>query len=92
MNNIFKYKKSLTKTLVVLLLSLFINGCSVDEHIDASDELRFSKVLGKKYQLLEPLVLHADLVDDYKSKELWGYTISSFGYGGQICIVAKRNT
>ena len=77
-----------------LLFVLFFSGCSVSEYIDVSDELRFSKVIGKRYQLLKPLKLHADLVDEYKSKKLWSYTIST-GYKNRYVLWQKhipRNT
>ncbi len=76
---------------LLILLTILISGCSVDEHVDASDELRFSKVLGKRYQLLEPLALHANLVDDYKSNEILSYTITSYpGYGNRYVLWQKR--
>jgi len=74
--------------LYIFVLVLFINGCSVPEPIDASDDLRFSKVLEKRYQLLEPLKLHANLVDDYKSKEILSYTISP-GYKNRYVLWQK---
>jgi len=77
--------------ILLILLTILISGCSVDEHIDASDELRFSKALEKRYQLLEPLILHADLVDDYKSEKIWGYNIrGNPGYGGRYVLWRKK--
>ena len=78
------------KYLLLFFTLLFFSSCSVPIPQDISHNDTYNQVLGKQYKLLKPLPIHADLVDDYKSKKILSYTITKFpGYGNRYVLWQK---
>jgi len=79
------------KYLILFVSIFFFSGCVKIKYVDASHELRFSKVIGKRYKVLKQLTLHADLADDYKSEKIREFTITSYpGYGNRYVLWRKQ--
>jgi len=79
------------KYLILMIFAFIFNGCSPNiTYIDVSNEEKYSKIIGKTFKTLKPLRLTANLVDDYKSKVIWSYTISETGFAGRYVLWNKK--
>lgn len=81
------------KYIFTLLISFLFISCEARlPELDVSKEKKYSKIINKTFKTIKPLTIHANLVDDFKSKEVRTYAITSSesSYGGRYVLWAKE--
>ena len=74
-----------------LCIILLFTGCSVSIVANVSEDKRYSKIINKTYRTIQPLKIMANLVDDFKSKEILSYTIKKPpGYANRYVLWIKK--